>query len=229
MTRLLCMRLGTGQPGATLVTCILRDGSPRTQADMWSSSDPLGGPLQPAVRVFLCRPAVVHPDPGVGWPRGLLLNAARTGDPAAPGKPWHHRTPVQPSAVHAQPLVHDRCPLRKCHERFFVVLCAQDDAGAHTRSRFRGCVGGSRVPDPAARCGSRPRSYRLCPADAPRGRAASHPDVAAAPLSTNAVCRVGTHAGVDTRDAWGDPCLPGEGRGSQLYLVHVRSEEHTSE
>src|SRR5207302_1637431 len=37
MTRLLCMRLGTGQPGATLVTCILRDGSPRTQADMWSS------------------------------------------------------------------------------------------------------------------------------------------------------------------------------------------------
>src|ERR1700730_11981754 len=30
------MRLGTGQPGATLVTCILRDGSPRTQADMWS-------------------------------------------------------------------------------------------------------------------------------------------------------------------------------------------------
>src|SRR6266436_3896293 len=36
MTRLLCMRLGTGQPGATLVTCILRDGSPRTQADMWS-------------------------------------------------------------------------------------------------------------------------------------------------------------------------------------------------
>ena len=31
------MRLGTGQPGATLVTCILRDGSPRTQADMWSS------------------------------------------------------------------------------------------------------------------------------------------------------------------------------------------------
>jgi len=23
MTRLLCMRLGTGQPGATLVTCIL--------------------------------------------------------------------------------------------------------------------------------------------------------------------------------------------------------------
>src|SRR6516165_3105870 len=37
MTRLLCMRLGAGQPGATLVTCILRDGSPRTQADMWSS------------------------------------------------------------------------------------------------------------------------------------------------------------------------------------------------
>src|SRR6266446_3830152 len=37
MTRLLCMRLGTGQPGATLLTCILRDGSPRTQADMWSS------------------------------------------------------------------------------------------------------------------------------------------------------------------------------------------------
>src|SRR6266446_536479 len=37
MTRLLCMRLGTGQPGATLVTCRLRDGSPRTQADMWSS------------------------------------------------------------------------------------------------------------------------------------------------------------------------------------------------
>src|SRR6266403_5197787 len=36
MTRLLCMRLGTGQPGATLVTCILRDRSPRTQADMWS-------------------------------------------------------------------------------------------------------------------------------------------------------------------------------------------------
>src|ERR1700731_4910955 len=36
MTRLLCMRLGTGQPGATLVTCILRDGSPCTQADMWS-------------------------------------------------------------------------------------------------------------------------------------------------------------------------------------------------
>src|ERR1700741_5377344 len=36
MTRLLCMRLGTGQPGATLVTCILRDGLPRTQADMWS-------------------------------------------------------------------------------------------------------------------------------------------------------------------------------------------------
>src|SRR6266446_5174836 len=45
MTRLLCMRLGTGQPGATLVTCILRDGSPRTQADMWSSWDrPLGTP-----------------------------------------------------------------------------------------------------------------------------------------------------------------------------------------
>src|ERR1700726_280150 len=39
MTRLLCMRLGTGQPGATLVTCILRDGSPRTQADMWSSCE----------------------------------------------------------------------------------------------------------------------------------------------------------------------------------------------
>src|SRR6266436_6424710 len=37
MTRLLCMRLGTGQPGATLLTCILRDGSPRTQADMWSN------------------------------------------------------------------------------------------------------------------------------------------------------------------------------------------------
>src|SRR6266446_5071691 len=37
MTRLLCMRLGTGQSGATLVTCILRDGSPRPQADMWSS------------------------------------------------------------------------------------------------------------------------------------------------------------------------------------------------
>ena len=37
MTRLLCMRLGTGQSGATLATCILRDGSPRTQADMWSS------------------------------------------------------------------------------------------------------------------------------------------------------------------------------------------------
>ena len=32
------MRLGTGQPGATLVTCILRDGSPRTQADMWSNT-----------------------------------------------------------------------------------------------------------------------------------------------------------------------------------------------
>jgi hypothetical protein len=27
------MRLGIGQPGAALVTCILRDGSPRTQAD----------------------------------------------------------------------------------------------------------------------------------------------------------------------------------------------------
>jgi hypothetical protein len=35
-TRLLCMRLGTGQSGATLATCILRDGSPRPQADMWS-------------------------------------------------------------------------------------------------------------------------------------------------------------------------------------------------
>jgi hypothetical protein len=35
-TRLLCMRLGTGQSGATLVRCILRDGSPRPQADMWS-------------------------------------------------------------------------------------------------------------------------------------------------------------------------------------------------
>ena len=32
----LCMRLGTGQSGATLATCILRDGSPRPQADMWS-------------------------------------------------------------------------------------------------------------------------------------------------------------------------------------------------
>ena len=31
------MRLGTGQSGATLATCILRDGSPRPQADMWSS------------------------------------------------------------------------------------------------------------------------------------------------------------------------------------------------
>src|SRR5262245_58399586 len=37
MTRLLCMRLGTGLSGATLVTCILRGGSPRPQADMWSS------------------------------------------------------------------------------------------------------------------------------------------------------------------------------------------------
>src|SRR5205807_2186567 len=36
-TRLLCMRLGTGQSGAILVTCIMRDGSPRPQADMWSS------------------------------------------------------------------------------------------------------------------------------------------------------------------------------------------------
>jgi len=32
------MRLGTGQAGATLVTCILRDGSPRPQADMCSSA-----------------------------------------------------------------------------------------------------------------------------------------------------------------------------------------------
>src|SRR5262249_18924282 len=31
------MRLGTGQSGAALATCILRDGSPRPQADMWSS------------------------------------------------------------------------------------------------------------------------------------------------------------------------------------------------
>ena len=30
------MRLGTGQSGATLAICILRDGSPRPQADMWS-------------------------------------------------------------------------------------------------------------------------------------------------------------------------------------------------
>src|SRR5215469_7489931 len=37
MTRLLCMRLGTGLSGATLATCILRGGSPRPQADMWSS------------------------------------------------------------------------------------------------------------------------------------------------------------------------------------------------
>jgi hypothetical protein len=36
-TRLPCLRLGTGQSGATLATCILRDGSPRPQADMWSS------------------------------------------------------------------------------------------------------------------------------------------------------------------------------------------------
>src|SRR5690242_9022178 len=34
MTRLRCMRLGTGQSGATVVNCILRDGSPRPQADM---------------------------------------------------------------------------------------------------------------------------------------------------------------------------------------------------
>jgi len=40
MTRLLCMRLGTGLSGATLVTCILRDGSPRAQADMWSRMPP---------------------------------------------------------------------------------------------------------------------------------------------------------------------------------------------
>jgi len=39
------MRLGTGQPGATLLTCILRDGSPRTQADMWSSFLNTGGRL----------------------------------------------------------------------------------------------------------------------------------------------------------------------------------------
>jgi hypothetical protein len=31
------MTLGTGQSDATLVTCILRDGSTRTQADTWSS------------------------------------------------------------------------------------------------------------------------------------------------------------------------------------------------
>ena len=35
-TRLLCIRLGTGQSGATLATCIMCDGSPRPQADMCS-------------------------------------------------------------------------------------------------------------------------------------------------------------------------------------------------
>ena len=37
MTRLLCLRLGSGQSGATLTTRILWDGSPRPQADMLSS------------------------------------------------------------------------------------------------------------------------------------------------------------------------------------------------
>jgi len=32
----LSAEVGAGQSGATLVTCILRDGSPRTQADIWS-------------------------------------------------------------------------------------------------------------------------------------------------------------------------------------------------
>ena len=32
------MKLGTGQSGATLATCILRDGSSRPQADMWSTA-----------------------------------------------------------------------------------------------------------------------------------------------------------------------------------------------
>jgi hypothetical protein len=37
MTRLLCMRLGTGPSGTTLEACILRDGSPLSQANIWSS------------------------------------------------------------------------------------------------------------------------------------------------------------------------------------------------
>ena len=37
------------------------------------------------------------------------------------------------------------------------------------------------------------------------GGHASRPDVAAAPLSTDAVRRVRAHAGVDTRGTWGDP------------------------
>src|SRR6516162_11173520 len=50
------MRLGAGQSGATLVTCILRDGSPRPQADMWSS---VMGPL-------VSSPSLTHHAAGLG-------------------------------------------------------------------------------------------------------------------------------------------------------------------
>src|SRR5882762_10125090 len=73
MTRLLCMRLGTGQPGATLVTCILRDGSPRTQADMWSSVPSLNFHY-----TTFCRPGGGR-DPGPGWIPAFAGMTNRTG------------------------------------------------------------------------------------------------------------------------------------------------------
>ena len=78
-TRPLCMRLGTGRSGATLVTCILRDGSPGTR----------GGHVGVGrVRCLL----LVTSAPPVQVIRSLIITASKsdelatgTGEPRLPG------------------------------------------------------------------------------------------------------------------------------------------------
>jgi hypothetical protein len=147
----------------------------------------LGGALQPAVRLFLWRPAPVYSAPGVGRSSRVLLDATRIGNTPATGKPWHDSAPMQPRRFHARQLLHDRCPVPEHHERCPPVVCALGCTGAHARSRSRKWISGRRVPYPAARSDPRPRSCRLPRTDAPGRRHASRPPAVAAAFSARAV------------------------------------------